>query len=100
MRILILLLSGILIMNVQAQQSERIAVPKGVVYKYSDSLTNAKARHLIQKELSDSVKYSMTTGILFVGPTIWKRYKKVRSLKKIEGGNMKIQDPKGSSREG
>ena len=71
-------------------QIEKIEIPKGVVYKYCDSLTYEKAKALITEELSSTAKYSLNKGILFIGPVLWQRYEKVTALKNIKGGNMTI----------
>lgn len=71
-----------------AQEIEKITIPQGVVYKYSDAPTYEKAKNLILKELSDSQEYSLTgQPMMFIGPVLWKSFKKIKSLKEIPGGN-------------
>jgi hypothetical protein len=82
------------------QQSEQIEIPKGIVYKYADSLINEKAKTLIRAELSDSAIYTLNKGILFIGPVIWSRYKKVEALAKIKQGNLQIKGYKNEMSEG
>jgi hypothetical protein len=74
----------------KAQQGETVDVPKGVVYKYSDSATNENAKAAIRAELSDAPKYSIDNGIVFIGPGLWSRYGKIPALAAIKGGDMTI----------
>jgi len=73
------------------QQSEKVEVPNGVVYKYCDSTTYDKAKSLLKQELSDTPKYVLNKGICFIGPILWSRYEKVQTLKNIKGGNLTIR---------
>lgn len=70
---------------------QQIEIPKGVVYKYADSVTNEKAKAILAKELSDAPEYSLNKGMLFIGPVLWARYKEAASLKAIKGGNITIK---------
>jgi hypothetical protein len=72
-------------------RAQQIVVPKGIVYKYVDSLSNEKAKALIIKELSDSVNYLLDMGIVFIGPVLWSRYKSIPSLNAIKGGDITIR---------
>ena len=74
-----------------AQKVDSISIPKGVVYKYTDVGTLEKAKALVQKELGNECEYKLTETMLFVGPGLWSRYKNIKKLSRIEGGNMKIQ---------
>ena len=76
--------------SVYARQVEKIEIPQGVVYKYCDSVTYEKAKSLIMEELSDSPKYTLNKGVMFIGPVLGGRYEKVKPLKNIKGGNMTI----------
>jgi hypothetical protein len=71
-----------------AQQTHTVEVPKGVTYNYCDDATLEKAQELITKELTETPTYAMCGMITFVGPVLWTRFKKVKSLSKIEGGNV------------
>jgi cellobiose-specific phosphotransferase system component IIB len=73
-----------------AQDVEKIEVPKGVVYKYCDTNIIAKAKAVIDRELSDKVDYTMNKGLLFVGPVLWSRFKKIPALAAIKNGDMTI----------
>jgi hypothetical protein len=86
MRILSLLILLVLFsVTVFAQQ---VDIPKGVVYKYCDSSTYEKALKIVTKELTGEPSYELNGPIVFIGPVIWTRYQKIKSLKKIEGGNV------------
>lgn len=69
------------------QQIEKIEVPSGVVYNYCDSVTYENAKSIIKQNLSDAEEYSLIDQILFVGPVLWARFKDIKSLKNIKGGN-------------
>lgn len=69
-----------------SQEIEKIKIPKGVVYNYTDVSTVERAKRLIASELKGKGD-SLCDKILIVGPTIWKRYIKNRTLNSIEGGN-------------
>jgi hypothetical protein len=71
-------------------QVDSIKIPPGVNYTYCDTATFSKAKKLVEKELGDRPGYSLISSLLFVGPVIWERYKDVKVLKKIEGGNMTL----------
>ncbi|MDB5256123.1 MAG: hypothetical protein JWM14_818 [Chitinophagaceae bacterium] len=71
-----------------AQQVDSISIPKRVVYKYTDPAVIAKAKEIIAKELSDQREYALIDNVLFVGPGLWMRFSKVKTLEKIEGGNV------------
>lgn len=74
-----------------AQSIDSIAIPRGVVYKYGDPAIVEKAKQKIRKELTDSVSCSLgSSGILFIGPSLWARYVKVPALQQIEGGNLTL----------
>ncbi len=76
--------------NTKAQQIEKIEIPKGIVYKYCDSITLAKAKTIITKELSNSPNYNLDKGIVFIGPALWSRYSSIKPLNKIKGGDITI----------
>lgn len=71
-----------------AQQTHAIEVPKGVTYNYCDDATLEKSKELITKELTETPTYEMCGRITFVGPVLWTRFQKVKSLSKISGGNV------------
>ena len=87
--ILLILFIGLNII-VLAQQSPSIEIPAGVNYKYCDSATYEKAKTIITQELSSTPSYSLNAGIVFIGPVLWSRYKEVKTLKEIKGGDMTI----------
>jgi hypothetical protein len=90
MKIQIVALLVLLNSSAIAQQTEKVEIPKGVVYKYCDSVTYDKAKSLLTQELSDTPHYALNKGICFIGPVLWGRYEKVPELKNIKGGNMTI----------
>lgn len=67
---------------------EKITIPAGVAYKYCDPSIVAKAKQLITEDLQDSTKYSLSQSMLIVGPVLWRRFKEVPSIQKIEKGNV------------
>ena len=72
------------------QQVDSVNIPKGVVYKYCDPAIVEKAKELILKELGSAPSYKLNSGVMFVGPTLWKRYKNIPALGNIPGGNVTI----------
>ncbi len=69
------------------QSSEKINIPKGVVYNYCDKEIVEKTKLLINNSISDSSNYALLDKILIVGPVLWNRFKDIDALNKIEGGN-------------
>ena len=69
------------------QQVEKIEVPAGVVYNYCDSITYENSKRLIKQNLSDNEDYSLIDNVMFVGPVLWSRFKDIKSLQNIKGGN-------------
>lgn len=67
-----------------AQETEKIKIPKGVVYNYVENSTNEKAKKLIQEGLLKN-DYSLLGKNLMIGPTLWKRFEGKENLKKIPG---------------
>jgi hypothetical protein len=75
---------------VSAQKIDSVAIPRGVVYKYTDAATIEKAKQLIEREISGNPTYELDKGVAFIGPVIWSRYKKVTTLAEIKGGDVTI----------
>jgi hypothetical protein len=73
-----------------AQKTEKIDIPKRVVYNYCKPKIYEEAKEIVTKELSDQLEYSLVERILMVGPVLWTRYSKVDEFSKIEGGNMTL----------
>lgn len=73
-----------------AQKSYPIDIPKGVAYKYCDSVTFEKAKVLVMQELTKQPTYELNGRMMFVGPVLWARFQKIKELKKIEGGNVTL----------
>lgn len=71
-----------------AQDSEKIKIPKGVVYKYSNTKTVEKAKKAIADNLSNNSDYSLLKENLIIGPELWKRFKEVKKLQEIEKGEV------------
>jgi len=69
------------------QGIEKIEVPSGVVYNYCDSITYENAKSIVTQNLSDNEAYALIDQIMFVGPVLWARFKEIKSLKNIKGGN-------------
>lgn len=90
MKKIITILFLLLIATSFSQKIDSIIVPKGVIYKYCDSATFAKAKLVVQQELSDTAKNKIVGMMLFVGPNLWSRCSKIKPLSKIENGNMTI----------
>lgn len=90
MKILIACMLATVCLFGKAQEIDSISIPKGVAYKYCSLSTLEDARTIVQREISDSVAYDLNDGILFVGPVLWSRYKKMPALQKISGGNVTI----------
>lgn len=69
------------------QNIEEIKIPKGITYKYCEAKTIEEAKKLISENISDETKYTLSQDILIVGPQLWNRYKDIKRLNEIEGGN-------------
>ncbi|MEY5047730.1 MAG: hypothetical protein RLZZ175_1089 [Bacteroidota bacterium] len=87
--ILILILLTLSI-QVFAQQNNKVDLPKGVIYKYCDSITFQNAKKIIIDELDKNPNYILSDDITFVGPILWSRFKKSKELKSIEGGDVTL----------
>lgn len=91
MRILFLILFSAIASIAMGQKVDSIIIPKGVAYKYCDQGIVVTAKTLLLKELSDSSTYSLNKGIVFIGPSLWTRYKKIPALEAIREGNVTIR---------
>lgn len=80
-------LLSILFIICNGQNIEEIKIPKGVTYKYCEAKTIEEAKKLISENISDETKYTLSQDILIVGPQLWNRYKDIKRLNEIEGGN-------------
>ncbi len=85
-----LLLLALITSTAFAQQTHTVQVPQGVTYNYCDDATLEKAKVLIRQELTETPTYAMNSFITFIGPVLWKRFQKIGTLSKIEGGNMTL----------
>ncbi|RYY65881.1 MAG: hypothetical protein EOO12_05800 [Chitinophagaceae bacterium] len=74
----------------KAQAVDSIQVPARVVYKYSAPALVEQAKVKLRRELSGVADYSLTKGVLFIGPGLWQRYSRIAALAAIPGGNMTI----------
>lgn len=90
MKILIACLLAGINLCTAAQDIDSVLVPRGVSYKYCSPSVLEDAKTIVQKEISDSVGYELNDGILFVGPTLWSRYRQIPTLEKIKGGSVSI----------
>jgi hypothetical protein len=68
-----------------AQNSEKITIPKRVVYNYANDKTNQKAKELIEESLSQKDNFKLLGENLIVGPTLWKKFQNIETLKNIPG---------------
>lgn len=68
-----------------AQTTEKIAIPNGVAYNYVDDKTNEKAKKSIRESLSQKDNFKLLDDILMIGPTLWKRFQNIETLKEIPG---------------
>lgn len=69
------------------QTVEKITIPKGVVYNYAKSELVEKAKQLIEDDLKDDSNYALSGKIMIIGPVLWNRFKNIKKLNEIEGGN-------------
>jgi hypothetical protein len=76
--------------QIYAQKTEKIDVPKRVVYKYCKPKIYEDTKKVVITELSDQREYLLVDKILFVGPVLWTRFGKIDEFAKIEGGNMTL----------
>ncbi|KAA2224677.1 hypothetical protein [Chryseobacterium sediminis] len=83
MKIKIFLLLLLIINTVKAQGTEKIAIPNRVVYNYADDKINEKAKKLLTEGLTNTTNYNLLGDNLIIGPTLWKRFKNLESLKSI-----------------
>jgi hypothetical protein len=85
MKQLLLFLSFFTLESAFSQDIEKIEIPKGVVYNYSDNQIIAKAKKLITDNLSQNTDYSILQDHMIIGPELWKRYGKIERLQQIVG---------------
>ncbi|MBB6331830.1 hypothetical protein HNP24_002780 [Chryseobacterium sediminis] len=83
MKIKIFLLLLLIINTIKAQGTEKIAIPNRVVYNYADDKINEKAKKLLTEGLTNTTNYNLLGDNLIIGPTLWKRFKNLESLKSI-----------------
>lgn len=72
---------------VAGQGIEKIEIPQGIVYNYCDFVTYENSKTAIKQNLSQEGEYSLINTTMIVGPVLWTRFQKIKSLKNIEGGN-------------
>ena len=84
---LLLLSCLLLFFNTVFAQSEKIKIPKGVTYNYAADSIVEQAKALIKQDLENNDSYMIADKLLIIGPQLWKRFGKIKSLKEIEGGN-------------
>ena len=80
----------VLTANIFAQETEKINIPKGIVYNYCDSKIVEKAKKLIAANLSNKKDYKIVQTNLIIGPMLWKRFKDNKKIQKIEKGNVEF----------
>lgn len=68
-----------------AQNIEKITIPKRVVYNYANDKTNQKAKELIEESLLQKDNFKLLGENLIVGPTLWKKFQNIETLKSIPG---------------
>ncbi|MEN2436842.1 hypothetical protein AAH994_15620 [Weeksellaceae bacterium A-14] len=67
------------------QNTEKITIPNGVVYKYVSNNINENAKKLITESLSQKDNFQLLDKNLMIGPTLWKRFQNIENLKSIPG---------------
>lgn len=90
MRKIVQILLLLLISKSQAQKSETITIPKGIVYNYVDYKTIEKAKKLIADNLSSNSDYKLLQDNLVIGPVLWNRFKDNQKIQKIEGRKLQF----------
>lgn len=74
----------LLIVNfVFAQTIEKITIPNSVVYNYVSDKINDKAKKLINESLSQKDNFNLLDKNLMIGPTLWKRFQNIETMKSI-----------------
>lgn len=71
-----------------SQKIDSVQIPKDVTYNYCSPELIEKSKGLLRKELSDSTTYILNSNSVFVGPTLWARFKNVPAIANISGGNV------------
>lgn len=74
-------------------EAQTVDIPEGVIYKYANDKINNQAKEIIKRELSSNSSYSLFDKLVYCGPNLWKRYKNIPSVSKIEGGNLELKVP-------
>lgn len=88
MRSAIVFLFSIFAFNaIKSQSSEKINIPKGIVYNYADSKIVESAKKIISENLKTN-DYSLLQPNLMVGPGLWKRFKHIQELNEIKEGKV------------
>jgi len=70
-----------------------ITIPEGVIYKYTNDTINEAVKLLLNNEIKYKPNYSLFDSLLFIGPSLWERYKKIDSINNIEAGNVTMNIP-------
>jgi len=87
MKLILLSLLSLACFHSFAQSEEKITIPNGVVYNYTDPKIVEKAKVLIKQNIDDSADYSLSGSMLIIGPVLWNRFKDIEVLKNIQNGN-------------
>lgn len=77
----------LLLFSITFAQADKVKIPKGVTYNYAADSIVEQAKALIRQDLENEDSYVIANKLLIVGPQLWKRFGKIKSLKEIEGGN-------------
>jgi hypothetical protein len=92
--LLLVLLATLLVGSAYTQQTEKIAIPAGVNYKYSSDNKIKAAKQLIEQDIADSTSYQLSSNSLIVGPMLWRRYQHVPTISQIKEGHVTFKlDP-------
>lgn len=75
---------------VSGQKVDSVAIPRGVVYKYTEPAAVEKAKQFIEQELTGTPTYELEKGVAFIGPALWSGYKRITTLAEIKGGDVTI----------
>ncbi len=83
-----ILLAALMMISATAFAQE---IPKGVVYKKASDTINQKAKNLILQELSKKGTYNLFDSLVIIGPALWDRYSKIKSIAAIKEGNVSLK---------
>lgn len=77
--IVLILISSLIL----SQETEKITIPNGVVYNYTDKKTNETVKKIIHDCILNN-DYSLLQNKLMIGPSLWKKFDEKGVLKEIK----------------